>query len=191
MRLRNRGRFNLQANCDLRRDGGWLDDCSPALQVHRVEPPQKPRHTREASGIRLDARGRWWHDGELIEHPRIIEAFNRGISPAEDGKFRLQFGNDWCIVDVEGAAYRVQAIDLAPEDRLSIRLSDRTAEFLDPRTLRLDPDGVLTCRVKRGVATARFSREAQFALGSLLEDVEGRLVLRVNARSYPVPLDLK
>lgn len=156
-----------------------------------MEPPQQRRHTRENSGIRLDAQGRWWHDGGLIEHPRIIEAFNRGISPAEGGKFRLQFGNDWCFVHVEGAAYRVLAIDLAPEDRLSIRLSDRTAEFLDPSTLRLDPDGVLTCRVKRDTATAKFSREAQFALGSLLEEVEGSLVLKVNAMSYPVPLHWK
>jgi uncharacterized protein len=156
-----------------------------------VEPSEKRRHTREDSGIRLDSQGRWWHDGELIEHPRIIEAFNRGISPAEDGKFRLQFGDDWCFVEVEGAAYRVLAIDFAPEDRLSIRLSDRTAEFLDLSSLRLGLDGVLTCRVKGGSATAKFSREAQFALGSLLEDVQGNLVLKINATSYPVPLDWK
>ena len=156
-----------------------------------MEPPRKPWHTREDSGIRLDAQGRWWHDGELVEHPRIIEAFNRGLAPADDGRFRLQLGNDWCYVDVEDAAYRVLAIDPAPDNRLSIRLTDRTAEFLDISTLELDTDGVLACRVKQGRAKARFEREAQFALGSLLQEVEGQLVLRVGAKSYPLRLDSK
>jgi hypothetical protein len=156
--------------------------------VSAVELPGKRPHTREESGILLDSQGRWWHDGELIEHPRIIEAFNRGISPTEDGKFRLQLGDDWCLVDVEDAAYRVLAIDPAPDDRLSIRLSDRTAELLDTGTLQLDPDGAFTCKVKRGRAKAKFSREAQFALGSLFEEVEGRIVLRVGAKSYLLPM---
>jgi len=156
-----------------------------------VDPPEKRLHTREESGIRLDAQGRWWHDGELVEHPHIIEAFNRGISPDENGRFRLRLGNDWCYVDVEDAAYRVLAIDLASDDRLSIRLSDRTAEILDPATLSLDADGAFSCAVKHGQAKAKFSREAHFALGSHLEEQEGRLSLRVGAKSYPIPLIAK
>src|SRR5262249_6822997 len=58
------------------------------------------RHTRENSGIRLDRNGRWWHDGVPIEHPKIIDAFNRGLSPTDGGRFRLDFGNDWCFVQV-------------------------------------------------------------------------------------------
>ena len=153
-----------------------------------VDPPGKRLHTREESGIRLDSQGRWWHDGEPVEHPRIIEAFNRGISPDENGRFRLQLGNDWCYVDVEDAAYRVLAIDPASDDRLSIRLSDRTAEILDPDTLRLDADGALSCTVKLGKAKAKFSREAHFALGSHFEEQEGALSLKVGAKSYPLPL---
>ncbi len=156
-----------------------------------MEPPGKRWHTREDSGIRLDAQGRWWHDGELVEHPRIIEAFNRGLVPTDDGRFRLQLGDDWCYVDVEDAAYRVLAIDPAADDRLSIRLTDRTAELLDISTLQLDADGVLACQVKQGRAKARFAREAQFALGSLLQEVEGQLMLRVGATTYPLRLESK
>jgi hypothetical protein len=154
-----------------------------------VEPPRRRWHTREDSGIRLDAEGRWWHDGEVVEHPRIIESFNQGLAPTDDGRFRLQLGNDWCFVDVEDAAYRVLAIDEAEGDRLSIRLTDRTAELLEISTLRVDPGGVLFCKVKQGRAKARFTREAQFSLGSLIHDVDGQLVLRVGAKSYPLRLD--
>lgn len=150
-------------------------------------PPSGKRwHTREDSGIRLDREFRWWHDDEPIEHPKIIEAFNTGLVPTDDGKFKLHFGWDWCFVEVEDAAYRVLGVD-ASDDRVSLRLSDRTAEPLAPATLLLEPDGVLACRVKEGRAKARFTRDAQFQLGSLLDEREGRVVLRVGDRAYPIP----
>jgi hypothetical protein len=124
-------------------------------------------HTREDSGLVLDRDLNWFHDGERIRHPKIIEAFNAGLVPTEDGRFQLRIGNDWAYVTVEGAAYRVNVID-TDGSRVYLRLSDRTGEALDPSTLRLGPDGVLTARVKAGRAEARFSREAQFALGQLL-----------------------
>ena len=115
----------------------------------------------------LDRELNWVHDGERITHPKIIEAFNQGLVPTDDGRFQLQIGNDWAYVTVEGAAYRVNAID-TDETRVYLRLSDRTGEALDPSTLRLGEDGVLGVRVKGGRAEARFSRDAQFALGQLL-----------------------
>lgn len=143
-------------------------------------------HTREDSGIRLDREGRWWHDDEPVEHPKIVEAFNTGLQPTEDGRFKLVFGRDWCFVQVEDAAYRVVAVDELPDGRLSLRLSDRTAELLEPGTLKVEDDGVLTCRVKEGRAKARFGRDAQFAVGERLTERDGRVVLRVGGRDYPV-----
>ena len=124
-------------------------------------------HTREDSGLVLDRELNWHHDGERITHPRIIEAFNAGLVPTDDGRFQLRIGDDWAYVTVEGPAYRVNAID-TDDARVYLRLSDRTGEALDPSTLCLGPDGVLGARVKAGRAEARFSREAQFALGQLL-----------------------
>ncbi len=148
-------------------------------------PTGKRWHTREDSGIRLDREGRWWHDDELVEHSKIIEAFNTGLVPTEDGRFKLQFGWDWCFVEVEDAAYRVTAIDSRP-DGVGLRLSDRTAEPLAPESLALDADGVLCCRVKQGRAKARFTRDAQFALGEFLEEENGQLVVRAGGRSWPL-----
>jgi hypothetical protein len=141
-------------------------------------PPGKRWHTREDSGIRLDARLRWWHDEEPIEHPKIIEVFNASLVLDEEGRYQLQIGKDWCYVQVEDAAYEVRTVDVNPDGRVSVRLSDRTAEALELSSLSLAPDGVLCCRVKGGRAKARFSRDAQYQLGELLEEgTDGTLYL--------------
>lgn len=143
-------------------------------------------HTREDSGLRIDRQGQWWHDDERIEHPNIIEAFNRGLRVMEDGKYQLHFGNDWCFVQVEHAGFTIVAVDEA-EEGLSVRLSDRTAEWLDLESLREDDEGVLTAKVKDGKALARFSRDAQFQLGSRMEEVDGRPAVRVGTKLLPLP----
>ena len=145
-------------------------------------------HTREDSGLVLDRELNWLHDGERITHPKIIEAFNVGLVPTDDGRFQLHVGNDWAYVTVEGAAYRVNAID-TDGVRVYLRLSDRTGEPLDPSTLSLGPDGVLGARVKNGRAGARFSREAQFALGQLLVREGARSVLVLPGARIEVPID--
>lgn len=126
----------------------------------------------------LDRELNWLHDGERITHPKIIEAFNQGLVPTDDGRFQLRIGNDWAYVTVEGAAYRVNAID-TDDRRVYLRLSDRTGEALDPATLRLGEDGVLAVRVKDGRAEARFSRDAQFAFGQLLVPEGNRWALQL------------
>ena len=162
-----------------------------------MEPPSGPPpngkrwHTREDSGIRLDAQLRWWHDDEPIEHPKIIELFNASLVLDEAGRYQLHVGKDWCYVQVEDAAYEVRTVDVNPDGRVSVRLSDRTAEALEPSTLTLAEDGVLACRVKHGRAKARFSRDAQYQLGELMEEGEGgTLFLRAGEHRTALPLTL-
>jgi hypothetical protein len=144
-------------------------------------------HTREDSGIRVDRQGRWWHDEERIEHPNIIEAFNRGLRVMEDGRYQLHFGNDWCFVKVEDCGFTVVAVDESEDGKLSVRLSDRTAEWLDLRSLALDDEGVITARVKEGRAKARFSREAQFQFAERLDE---SMSVRIGATIHPTSLPL-
>lgn len=145
-------------------------------------------HTHEASGLRLDRRLGWWHDGARIEHPNIIEAFNRGLKVREDGAVVLEFGHDWALVEVEDCAFGVVAVDESAGERLSVRLSDRSAEWLDCGSLALDVEGVLTVRVKGGLARARFSRDAQFAMARWLEPDGDALELVVGSTRWPTPL---
>jgi hypothetical protein len=154
-------------------------------------PPGKRWHTREDSGIRLDASLRWWHDDEPVQHPKIIELFNTSLVLDEAGRYQLRIGQDWCYVQVEGAAYEVRTVDVTPDERVSVRLSDRTAEVLDASGLQVEPDGVLSCAVKRGQSRARFSRDAQYQLGQLLEqEPGGGLVLCAGGRRMPIPVSL-
>ncbi len=146
------------------------------------------RHTREASGLRLDRSLRWWHDGEPIEHPNIVEAFNRGLSVRDDGRVVLSFGNDWALVEVEACAFAVAGVDVGEGERLAVRLSDRTAEWLDAESLALDEDGALTVKVKGGKARARFTRDAQFQLEPYLAEEGDRFELRVGTRRWPTAL---
>ncbi|MDX2011018.1 MAG: DUF1285 domain-containing protein [Myxococcaceae bacterium] len=149
------------------------------------------RHTREDSGIRLDRAFRWWHDGERIDHPKIIEAFNRGVRVDEAGRVTLHFGNDWCVIEVEDAPYQVVAVDEAEGGRLSVRLSDRTAEVLDPLSLRVDDDGVVSVKVKNGLARARFGRDAQFQLGERLLLDAGAVCLEVTGARLETSLTVE
>jgi hypothetical protein len=134
-------------------------------------------HTREDSGLRIDREQRWFHDDERIEHPRVLEAFNRGLRVEDDGRYTLHFGPDWAYVKVEGCAYAVVAVDESEGSRLSVRLSDRTAEWLDLESLSTDEDGVLTVKVKSGKASARFSRDAQFQMGQYLVEEDGHVMI--------------
>ena len=145
-------------------------------------------HTREDSGLRIDRRGRWWHDDEPVEHPNIIEAFNQGLRVMDDGRYQLHFGNDWCFVKVEQCGFMIVAVDEAEGERLSVRLSDRTAEWLDLESLAEDDEGVLVAKVKEGKATARFSREAQFQLAERFEETDGQLSVRVGSKLIPLTL---
>jgi uncharacterized protein len=151
------------------------------------EGPNVRWHTREDSGLLLDRELRWFHDGEPVLHPRIVELFNESLVPTDDGHFQLKVGGDWAYVTVLDAAYRVTGLDVT-ETRLFLRLSDKTGEPLDPSTLALESDGVLSVRVKQGRAKARFSRQAQVALGALLSESGSGLTLVLPGARLDVPL---
>ncbi|HLT31204.1 MAG TPA: DUF1285 domain-containing protein [Myxococcaceae bacterium] len=148
-------------------------------------------HTREDSGLALDRQLRWTHDGLPFEHPKVIELFNTSLQLEDDGRYVVRIGKDWAYVQVEDAAFEVRTVDVTDDGRLSIRLSDRTATLLDLDSLERDVDGVLTCRVKEGRAKARFSRDAQFQLGSLLEMDGDQMVLRAGESTLPLPRALQ
>ncbi len=142
-------------------------------------------HTREDSGLRLDAEGRWWHDDVLVEHPRIVEVFNRGIERADDGRYLIRVGPDWAHVQVDDAPLTVVGARVEA-DAVILALSDGREERLDPETLRLSPAGVLSCTARGGTLPARFSRDAHFVVGDRLTERGGRYVLQVGDRSFPL-----
>jgi uncharacterized protein len=142
-------------------------------------------HTREDSGIRLDAEGRFWHDGEPIENPNVGRAFHRGLVRAPDGRFMVRFGWDFAYVQVDDAPYQVLGISLTP-DRITLRLDDETEEPLDPAEVTVSDQGVLYARIKDGGCEARFSRAAQGQIAPLLNEREGMMELELDGRAHRV-----
>lgn len=141
-------------------------------------------HTRVASGIRLDAMGRFWHDDELVKHPAIVRAWHHGLERSPDGRYLIRFGNDWAYVLVEDAPYVVQRV-LALETGLVVLLSDDGREPLDPTTLARSTEQVLYCRVK-GDHRARLSRQAQVDLMPFLQKEQDRFYVAFGDRRWAI-----
>lgn len=127
--------------------------------------------SRETS-IERTADGRWFHEGEPIENPKLARAFDRWVTRAEDGRWCLKNEINWAYFKLEGAPYFVRAVRVEGGRAQLLLSTDRWVE-LDPRSLREGPDNVLYCDVAPG-DVARFESHAAVQLGDLLEeDAEG------------------
>ncbi len=145
-------------------------------------PPPEGR-SREST-IRLDREGRFFHDGRLVEHTGMAEAFASwvDIHPL-DGRFILNNGYDWTYFQVDDVPLFVRSLHVAP-DAAVVELSDGKREPLDLDSIETGPDGAVYCTARGGRLRARFTRSAQLALAPYLsEDEAGRLVLRLVGRS--------
>lgn len=127
--------------------------------------------SRESTVV-LDRHGRFWHDGQRVEHPRVAQAFARWIDHhPDDGRFILNNGYDWCYLTVEDTPVFVEHLRVDGSS-VELDLSDGTTEPLDPSTATLDDDDVVRIRVKNATTPARFTRRAQLDLAPLLDDTE-------------------
>ena len=131
----------------------------------RIAPP--PGTSREST-IVLDREGRFWHDGQRVEHPALDRAMRSWIAAhPDDGRPILTNGYDWCYFRPEDAAMFVDALRIS-DGAVTLVLFDGSEENLDPATLMTGPDDVVYAKVKGGKLDARFSRHAQTQLAPLL-----------------------
>jgi hypothetical protein len=141
---------------------------------YRLAPP--PGTSREST-IRIDRDGKFWHDGQRVDHPALERALASWIARhPDDGRVILTNGYDWCYVRVDDAPFVVRGVRVeapsGPADRATLLLSDDSEEPLDPRQLSLDDEGVVYASVKQGAFDARFSRHAQTELAPLLSSAD-------------------
>jgi len=141
--------------------------------------PAPEGRSRESS-IVLDAEGRFWHDGVVVEHPGMARAFASWIRRhPDDGRFILDNGYDWSYFRVEDVPFFVLGLH-EEAGRLQLQLSDGSESPLDPETLELGPQGALYTTVKDGKFRARFRQGAQTALGPWLSGTaNGELFLEI------------
>ncbi len=152
------------------------------------EDQERLRRLRDASGLSVDAEGRFLHRGEPITHARTLELLWRSVRREPDGRYAVSSGREVGTVALEAEPYAVRAVLQVQGALPRLRLSDGSEEPLDPGTLSLGSDGVLRCTVK-GDHRARFTRAGQLALGAMLQEDppgSGAFALVVNGRRWPI-----
>lgn len=142
--------------------------------------------TRETT-IRRDAEGRWFYDGEPLDHPNLTKAFDRWIERAEDGRYCLKNDINWAYFTLEGAPFFVERVRRDERGRPLLELSNGTEQplALAMNTLRIGPEGALYCDVQ-GDMTARFTRHAATQLEPWLSEDDHGVYLELDgARVRP------
>ena len=140
------------------------------------------------SKIRFGRDGRWYADDEPIPNPRIAQLFSKSVVRQADGTYRIEIGWDKAPIEVEDTPYVVRSVDSTDAGGFVVELNDESREPLVLASLSISADNVLYCAVKRGAERARFLRAAYYQLAPFLHESDGRFVVRVEARDYPIAL---
>ena len=139
------------------------------------------------SGIRLDADGRFWHEGGEVTHHGLRAALWRWLDRNPDGRYVLRLdARRFVYLDVDDAPFVVRSLRWQ-DDRALLRLSDDTEEELAYRTLRIAPGGAVYAQVKGGRFDARFATTAWGTLGQRIVEREGKAVLDAAGGPYVIP----
>lgn len=127
------------------------------------------------SGIRLDAEGRFWHEGQEVTHGGLRAAFWRWLDRNPDGRYVLRLDERrFVYLDVDDAPYLVRSLRWDRDRALAV-LSDESEEPLDLATLRLR-DGIAYATVK-GRFDARLSTSAWAVLAERITERDGAFFL--------------
>lgn len=137
--------------------------------------------------IKFGKDGLWYSDDEVIPNRAIRRLFSQTLIVSPEGRARLELGEDKADVIIEDTPWVVTGVEGTPATGFTVILNDETSEALDPASLRVGPENVLYCRVKRGAHEARFLRPAYYELTRHAEPGPGgEAVLRVGDRTIHI-----
>ncbi|MDQ1277927.1 MAG: uncharacterized protein QG555_969 [Thermodesulfobacteriota bacterium] len=143
--------------------------------------------------IRIDKEGVWYYQGAEMFRREFVNYFYQNLHLDETGRYVIILPDDRCYVDVEDAAYIINAVDYKRSERgngkgINLLLCDETSEALDPRTLWIGPDNVMYCRVREDTFKARFSRAAYYQLAEHIEhdEVQEMFYLKIDGQHYNI-----
>ena len=122
--------------------------------------------------IRIDAEGRWFHNGEPFKNKKIISFFNKSIDKTKDGTYILSYSGYVYPVIVEDAPLFVTGFRLVKNGEgecILIALNSGETEKLDLNTLHYK-NNALYCLVKGGNILAKFKRSPSYELLQNIKD---------------------
>ena len=140
------------------------------------------------SKIRIDRSGRFWHEGELVEHEGLARAFATWVRWDEPSqRFQLRNELDWCWITVDDAPLVVTAASVQADGSVRLSVSDGSTELLALDTVRIDAEDVPYCTVRGGTLDARFLQAAAFSLLEHAEPDGERWALVLGGERHPLP----
>jgi uncharacterized protein len=142
--------------------------------------------TRETN-IRRDANGRWFNEGEPLEHANLARAFDRWVALAEDGRYCLKNDINWAYFTLEGPPLFVRALRFDAQNEPRVRYSNDVEGLLDPASLRQGHDGALYCTARENGLCARFDAHAAQQLEQVLGEDETGVYLVLTGQRVRVP----
>jgi uncharacterized protein len=141
----------------------------------------------------VDENGDWFHQGNRITRPEILEALYEKLDFSEDGRFFLAGETGSFFPEVADTPFVVSRVDRTEArqggEQIELRLRHLPRpEALDPATLAAGRDNVLYCRVKNGRFPARFSRPAYYQIAEFIEEDQdsGAFFIELNGTRYPI-----
>jgi hypothetical protein len=146
-----------------------------------MDPGQLLSGFSRETTIRRDAQGRWFHDGQPLEHPSLTRAFDRWVERAEDGRYCLKNDINWAYITLEGPPFFVRSLQISPGGQVLLALSNDRSEPLRAESLRMGEDGAIYCDVGDGLP-ARFDRHAAVQLEPLIGEDERGVFVEVAGR---------
>ncbi len=156
----------------------------PPLDWSGALPPGVPAGFSRESRLRIDGRGRLFHEGQEVEHPGLARAMISWLTRhPDDGRWVLENGWDWCYLVVDDVPWVASSARVVG-DELIVSLPDGTDEVL--AEIRGDDSGVLRGTVKAGARggphPCKLSRSAQLSLVDQLVESDDGPTLVVGAR---------
>ena len=143
---------------------------------------------RKEFHIRIDREGNWFYNNLPITNQNIYQYFNQHIVKDNEGNYLLKIKDQSVLLDVEDTPYLVKHINIIEGSPLKIKvlLNDKTEEVLTWDKIWLKGDTQIYCLVKDGKFEARFNRNSQFELGSLLQfdEKNKRYYLEIESKKY-------
>jgi hypothetical protein len=137
----------------------------------------------------VDRDGRIFHDGTEIVDRAVLQLFLRAMRRTPDGRYFAPCQGEQNWFDVPDTPFVVQRLHAregnGATSAVELVFAGDYREPLDPATLEAR-DGHVYCRIRKGVAAARFGRLAELLHGERLVETETGFALILGGARYPI-----
>ena len=91
---------------------------------------------RRSIDLRIDAQGRWWHQGDEFNHERLISLFNRGLDwHPQSQEAILRVDQRWCYVQCDQTPFLILKV-YPHQNSLWVKLNNEESFELTDLSLR-------------------------------------------------------